>query len=92
MKSHVCITITLILTCFLLAGCELLDFGDGRGLAQENGLEPGTFSVQVKGYVDRSFQGQAVFETLHGLAGEPYFVLMLQDVEEPGEKYRIILN
>ncbi len=84
MKNQLCFLFILAMSCLLLGGCEIIGTEDGIS------LEKGSFSVQVRGYINRSFQGEAVFETLYGLAGEPYFFLVLKDIGEPGENYRIV--
>lgn len=44
----------------VLSACNPLNSSD------ENSLEPGTFEVQVEGYVNQSFEGEAEFESIFG--------------------------
>ena len=74
----------LLTLCTLLMGCQkTLDSLDS------NNISRGTCIVQITGYVNKSFQGQAIFENIYSL-GSTYFFLDLKDVIEPGENYRIV--
>lgn len=79
--SVACILIGIFL---LLSGCELLSSED-----DEIDLAPGTFKVQVEGYVNQSFEGgEAVFET-EGTGLGYYFALVLRYTDADSTFHRI---
>ena len=79
MKIYFYLTTVLILLCFLIAGCDSEDLP-----------EKGTCKVKVTGYLNKSFDGEAVFEDIPGLGGRTIFFLELRNVEKPGEKYQVV--
>jgi hypothetical protein len=77
MKINICIKVFLIF-CFLLLGCESEDF-----------IEKGTCKIFVKGYLNKSFNGEAIFQDVLGL-GDTIFFLHLRDIIEPGKNYQFV--
>ena len=76
MKVYFYITTGLLFFCFLNGGCN-----------KEDLLDSGTCKIKVEGYLNKSFDGEAVFDDVPGLGGT-YFFLVLQNIEKPGEKYK----
>ena len=79
----------LLVLFFLYSACQN---SVAPELSQTSGLPDGELEAQVQGYITRSIQGEAVFETLHGLGNEPYFWLRLRDLTdiEGKRQYRLI--
>ncbi len=60
------------------------------GCNKEDLLDKGTSKIKVEGYLNKSFDGEAVFEDVPGLGGKTIFFLVLRNIEKPGEKYKFV--
>lgn len=92
MRVNIRVIFLPVLTCLLLLGCDLTEPSDETSLECGTDLAKGSFEAEISGYVDKSFQGEAVFETLLDITTSNHiFFLMLSDIEVAGDKYRSIM-
>jgi hypothetical protein len=85
MKSLIFLRYLLMTICLLLIRCE-----KNFNLLDANNVERGTCYVNVEGYINKSFQGEAVYENVPTGYGNTLFFLELMDVTEPGVNYRYV--
>jgi hypothetical protein len=83
-KSQLNILLIIILFIFLIQGCDLFESSD------ENYLSRGTCRINIEGYFNKSFSGQAVYENVPTGRGKTLFILSLNDIVEPGIDYRYV--
>ena len=79
MKIHIYTTTILLIICFLLGGCY-----------SDESIEKGTCRVTVKGYFNKSFSGQAVYENVPTGRGYILFFLVLKEIIETGINYHYV--
>jgi hypothetical protein len=86
MTSRKCIGYFFIIICFILIRCERnLDTVDSIN------LKLGTCDVSVKGYINRIFYGQAIYENVSGPISGKVFFLLLEDINLPEDEHRFVL-
>lgn len=68
----------LFILLVLLSACDSTVKSD---LPTGSNLPAGEFAAHVEGDLSRSISGEAIFETLRGLTGEPVYWLRLRDSE-----------
>ncbi|HKJ69078.1 MAG TPA: hypothetical protein VKA68_14055 [bacterium] len=91
MRVSARVILLVVATCVFLVGCDLTEPTDETNPECGADLEKGSFEAEITGYVDKSFEGAAVFETVQATTGEPIFFLRLSDANNSGEIYRNIL-
>ncbi len=86
MTSCICTLYFLIILCLILVRCEKnLDSVDAINLKQ------GTCAISIKGYINRTFHGKAIYENVSGPISGKIFFLLLEDINLPEDEHRFVL-
>lgn len=85
MKNYIYLNSIILFFCFLYLGCDSDEFTE-KGTS----IEKGTCKVTVKGYLNKSFSGKAVYDDIYTGKGYFLFIMRLQDIIEPGVNYHFI--